>query len=246
MMKVKSILISQPQPKTETSPYFKLEKKDIKIDFVPFIHVEGVEAREVRKQKIDFAQFTAIILTSRNAVDNFFRLAEEMRYKVPDALKYYCQSEAIAKYLQNYIVYRKRKIYVGNKTFVDLIPIIKKHKDEKFLLPSSDVLSPIVSKKLDELSVDWKRAIMYKTVSSDLSDLENVYYDILVFFSPSGIKSLLENFPNFKQNDTRIAVFGKSTVNAAKDAGLKVDIQVPAPGIPSMSMALEKYVKTQE
>ncbi len=244
-MKVKSILISQPQPKTETSPYFKLEKKNIKVDFIPFIHVEGVEAREVRKQKIDFAQFTAIILTSRNAVDNFFRLAEEMRYKVPDALKYYCQSEAIAKYLQNYIVYRKRKIYVGQKTFADLIPLIKKHKDEKFLLPSSDVLSPSIEKTLDELAVDWKRAIMYKTVSSDLSDLENVYYDILVFFSPSGIKSLLENFPNFKQNDTRIAVFGKSTVNAAKDAGLKVDIQVPAPGIHSMSMALEKYVKTQ-
>lgn len=245
-MKVKSILISQPQPKTETSPYFKLERKNIKVDFVPFIHIEGVEAREVRKQKIDFSQFTAIILTSRNAVDNFFRLAEEMRYKVPDALKYYCQSEAIAKYLQNYIVYRKRKIYVGEKTFNDLIPIIKKHKDEKFMLPSSDVLSPSIAKSLDELAVDWKRAIMYKTVSSDLSDLENVYYDILVFFSPSGIKSLLENFPNFKQNNTRIAVFGKSTVNAAKNAGLKVDIQVPAPGVPSMSMALEKYVKTQE
>ncbi|MFV0236938.1 MAG: uroporphyrinogen-III synthase [Flavobacteriales bacterium] len=245
-MKVKSILISQPQPKTDTSPYFKLERKNIKIDFVPFIHVEGVKAREVRKQKIDFTKFTAIILTSRNAVDNFFRLAEEMRYKVPDALKYYCQSEAIAKYLQNYIVYRKRKIYVGEKTFVDLIPIIKKHKGEKFMLPSSNVLSPIVTKSLNELTVDWKRAIMYKTVSSDLSNLENVYYDILVFFSPSGIKSLLENFPNFKQKDTRIAVFGKSTVDAAEDAGLKVDIQVPAPGIPSMSMALENYVKTQE
>ncbi len=245
-MKVRSILISQPQPKTETSPYFKLERKNIKVDFIPFIHVEGVEAREVRKQKIDFSQFTAIILTSRNAVDNFFRLADEMRYKVPDALKYYCQSEAIAKYLQNYIIYRKRKIYVGEKTFSDLIPILKKHKDEKFMLPSSDVLSPVVTKSLNNLVIDWKRVIMYKTVSSDLSDLESVYYDILVFFSPSGIKSLLENFPNFKQNNTRIAVFGKSTVSAAKDAGLKVDIQVPAPGVPSMSMALEKYVKTQE
>ncbi|MFV0530918.1 MAG: uroporphyrinogen-III synthase [Flavobacteriales bacterium] len=244
-MKVRTILISQPQPKTETSPYFKLEKKNIKIDFRPFIHIEGLEAREVRKQKIDFSQFTAIILTSRNAVDNFFRLAEEMRYKVPDALKYFCQSEAIAKYLQNYIVYRKRKIYVGEKTFADLIPIINKYQEEKFMLPSSDVLSPVITSCLDSLNIDWKRAIMYKTVSSDLSDLENVYYDILVFFSPSGIKSLLENFPNFKQNNTRIAVFGKSTVNAAKDAGLKVDIQVPAPGVPSMSMALEKYVKMQ-
>ncbi len=245
-MKVKSILISQPQPKTDTSPYFKLERKNIKIDFIPFIHIEGVEAREVRKQKIDFTQFTAIILTSRNAVDNFFRLAEAMRYKVPDALKYYCQSEAIAKYLQTYIVYRKRKIYVGEKTFTDLIPIFKKHSNEKFMLPSSDVLSPVVIKTLNDLELNWKRAIMYKTVSNDLSELEDVYYDILVFFSPSGIKSLLENFPNFKQNKTHIAVYGKSTVNAAKDAGLKVNIQVPTPEIPSMSMALEKFVKTQE
>lgn len=241
-MKVTSILISQPRPKTEASPYFKLEKKNIKVDFVPFIHVEGVSAREIRKQKIDFSQFTAIILTSRNAVDNFFRLAEEMRYKIPITLKYFCQSEAIAKYLQNYILYRKRKIYVGGKVFNDLIPYLNKHNTERFMLPSSDVLSTAVVRTLNRLKIRWKRAIMYKTVSSDLSELEDFHYDILVFFSPSGIKSLLENFPDFKQDGTRIAVFGKSTEKAAENVGLKVDIQVPTSETPSMSMALENYV----
>ncbi|RIV44108.1 uroporphyrinogen-III synthase [Flagellimonas pelagia] len=242
-MKVKTILVSQPEPKVENSPYSRLiEKEKVKVDFRPFIHVEGVEAKNVRQQKIDLNNFTAIILTSRNSVDHFFRIAEEMRFKVPDTMKYFCQSEAVAYYLQKYVVYRKRKIYVGKRTFNELIPLMKKYKDEKFLLPSSDQLKPAVPEALNELGVDWKRGIFYKTVISDLSDLRDVYYDILVFFSPSGIESLLKNFPNFEQNNTRIAVFGNSTVKAATEAGLRIDIQAPTPETPSMTMALQKYI----
>jgi uroporphyrinogen-III synthase len=243
-MKVKTILVSQPEPKVENSPYFDLiEKQKVKIDFRPFIHVEGVSGKEVRSQKVDLVNYTAIILTSRNAVDHFFRIAEEMRFKVPDSMKYFCQSEAVAFYLQKYVVYRKRKIYVGKRTFQELTPLIKKYKTEKFLLPSSDKLKPEVPNILDELNVNWKKATFYKTVVSDLSDLRDVYYDILVFFSPSGIKSLLENFPDFKQNETRIAVFGNTTIQAATDNGLRVDIKAPTPDTPSMTMALEKYIK---
>ncbi|QNM84799.1 uroporphyrinogen-III synthase [Polaribacter pectinis] len=243
-MKVKTILVSQPAPKTETSPYFDLsDKQKVKIDFRSFIHVEGISVKEVRAEKIDLKNFTAIILTSRNAVDHFFRIAEEMRFKVPDAMKYFCQSEAVAYYLQKYVVYRKRKIYVGNRTFPELTKLIKKHKTEKFLLPSSDKLKPLIPEELDKLGVTWTRVDLYRTVISDLSDLENVFYDVLVFFSPSGIESLFKNFPNFKQNDTRIAAFGNSTVNAVTEAGLKCDIQAPSPETPSMTMALDKYIK---
>ena len=243
-MKVKTILVSQPAPKTETSPYFDLaEKQKVKIDFRSFIHVEGIDGKEVRAQKVDLNNYTAIILTSRNAVDHFFRIAEEMRFTVPDSMKYFCQSEAVAYYLQKYVVYRKRKIYVGSRTFPELTKLIKKHKDEKFLLPSSDKLKPLIPAELDKLGVDWKRADLYKTVVSDLSDLENVFYDILVFFSPSGIDSLFKNFPNFKQNGTRIAVFGNSTIKAVEDRGLRVDIAAPTPETPSMTMALDKFIK---
>lgn len=243
-MKVKTILVSQPEPKVENSPYFDLiDRQKVKIDFRPFIHVEGVSGKDVRTQKVDLGQYTAIILTSRNSVDHFFRIAEELRYKVPDTLKYFCQSEAVAYYLQKYVVYRKRKIYVGKRTFSELTPLIKKYKNESFLLPSSDKLKPSVPDILNDLAVSWKQATFYKTVVSDLSDLENVFYDILVFFSPSGIKSLLENFPNFEQKETRIAVFGNTTVKAAAENGLRVDIQAPTPETPSMTMALEKYIK---
>lgn len=243
-MKVKTILVSQPEPKIENSPYFDLiEKQKVKIDFRPFIHVEGVSGKDVRSQKVDLTQYSAIILTSRNSVDHYFRIAEELRFKVPDTMKYFCLSEAVAYYLQKYVVYRKRKIYVGKRNFSELAPIIKKYKNEKFLLPSSDKLKLEVPEVLNELKVDWKEATFYKTVISDLSDLRDVYYDILVFFSPSGIQSLFENFPDFKQNDTRIAVFGNTTVKAATDQGLRVDIQAPTPESPSMTMALEKYIK---
>lgn len=243
-MKVKTILVSQPEPKIENSPYFDLiDKQKVKIDFRPFIHVEGVSGKEVRAQKVDLTKYTAIILTSRNSVDHYFRIAEELRFKVPDTMKYFCLSEAVAYYLQKYVVYRKRKIYVGKRTFSELTPIIKKYKNEKFLLPSSDKLKPEVPEVLNELKVDWKEATFYRTVISDLSDLRDVYYDILVFFSPSGIHSLFENFPDFKQNETRIAVFGNTTVKAATEQGLRVDIQAPTPETPSMTMALEKYIK---
>ena len=243
-MKVKTILVSQPEPKVENSPYFDLiEKQKVKIDFVPFIHVEGVSGKDVRSQKVDLTQYTAIILNSRNSVDHFFRISEELRFKVPDSMKYFCQSEAVAYYLQKYVVYRKRKIYVGKRTFTELSPLIKKYKNEKFLLPSSDKLKPEIPNVLNELKVDWKQCIFYKTVVSDLSNLRNVYYDILVFFSPSGIESLFENFPDFEQKDTRIAVFGNTTVKAANEKGLRVDIQAPTPETPSMTMALEKYIK---
>jgi len=243
-MKVKSILVSQPQPTTESSPYLELAKQNkIKVDFRSFIQVEGVDARDVRHQKIDFSNYTAVIFTSRNVVDHYFRLAEEMRFTVPDDMKYFCQSEAIAFYLQKYIVYRKRKIYIGEKEIQDLAPFFKKHKDEKFLLPSSDVLKPDVPAFLNSMNLNWERGILCRTVSSDLSDLEDVKYDILVFFTPSGIKSLFENFPDFVQENTRIAVFGKHTVQEARDKGLRIDIEVPTPEVPSMTMALERYIR---
>jgi uroporphyrinogen-III synthase len=243
-MKVKTILVSQPEPKIENSPYFDLqEKQRVKIDFRPFIHVEGVAAKDIRQQKVDLNNYTAIILTSRNSVDHFFRVADEMRYKVPDNLKYFCQSEAVAYYLQKYVVYRKRKIYVGKRNFEDLSPMIKKYKDEKFLLPTTDKVKPDVPDTLNKLGVSYKQATFYKTVISDLTDLADVYYDILVFFSPSGIESLFHNFPNFEQKETRIAVFGNTTIKAVEEKGLRVDIKAPTPETPSMTMALEKYIE---
>lgn len=243
-MKVKTILVSQPEPKVENSPYQTLvDRTKVKVDFRSFIHVEGVPAKEIREQKVDISKFTGIILTSRNAVDHFFRVAEEMRYKIPDSLKYFCQSEAVAYYLQKYVVYRKRKIYVGKRTFTELMPQIKKHKAEKFLVPSSDKVSKSIENELNKLGVEWTSATFFKTVISDLSDLADVKYDILVFFSPSGIESLFKNFPDFIQDETRIAVFGNTTMKAAEDKGLRIDIQAPTPESPSMTMAIENYIK---
>ncbi|RLZ10446.1 uroporphyrinogen-III synthase [Faecalibacter macacae] len=243
-MKVKSILVSQPKPQADNSPYFEIEKRyKIKIDFRPFIQVVGVDGKDVRQQKIDFQRITAVIFTSRNAIDHFFRIAEELRIQVPDTMKYFCESEAIAFYLQKYIVYRKRKIYIGEKLFSDMVPLFKKHKEEKFLLPAADVIKPDVPKLLDSLNLDWQLATLFRTMSSDLSDLEDVKYDILVFFTPSGIISLFENYPDFVQDQTRIAVFGKNTVAEAKKMGLRIDIEVPTKETPSMTMALDKYVK---
>ena len=242
-MKVKTILVSQPEPKVDNSPYFELQQKHkVKIDFRPFIHVEGVNAKEIRLQKIDLNNFTAIILTSKNSVDHFFRVADEMRYKIPEGLKYFCQSEAVAFYLQKYVVYRKRKIYVGQKDFIDLTTLLKKYKEEKFLLPASDQLNAEAKIILDNLKVNWTQAVFYKTVMSDLTDLSDVYFDILAFFSPTGIKSLFKNFPDFKQNNTRIAVFGSSTQKEALEHGLRVDIMAPTPEAPSMTMAIDKYI----
>ena len=244
-MKVKTILVSQPEPASNKSPYTRLrEKHKLKIDFRPFIHVEGLSAKEVRLQKINFSDYNNIVLTSRNAVDHFFRVTEEMRYKVPDSTKYFCQSEAVAYYLQKYVVYRKRKIYVGDKSINDLEAIFKKFENESFLLPSSDVLKPSIPDCLDKMGVNWTRAQLYRTVVSDLSDLRDVYYDDLVFFSPSGIESLFKSFPDFEQKNTRIAAFGNATKKAADEAKLRIDIKAPTPETPSMSMAIEKYINT--
>lgn len=243
-MKVKTILVSQPEPESEKSPYFDLSDKcKVKVDFRPFIHVEGVDSKEFRQQKVTLQDYGAVIFTSRNAVDHFFRIAEEMRYNVPEGLKYFCISESTAYYLQKYVVYRKRKIFHGRQKIEDLIPQIKKHKQEKFLLPCSDILKHDIPETLNKHNINFKEAMLYRTVCSDLSDLENVNYDVLVFFSPAGIQSLFENFPNFKQNDTRIAVFGATTAKAAEKAGLEINIAAPKPEAPSMTMALEQYIK---
>ena len=243
-MKVKTILVSQPKPETEKSPYFDLSDScKVKVDFRSFIHVEGIDAKEFRQQKINIQDYGAIIFTSRNAVDHFFRIAEEVRYNVPDDLKYFCISESTAYYLQKYVVYRKRKIFHGRQTISDLIPLIKKHKDEKFLLPCADILKKDIPEVLENNAINFDKAMLYRTVCSDLSDLENVNYDVLVFFSPAGIASLYENFPNFKQNNTRIAVFGATTAKAAETAGLEINIAAPKPEAPSMTMALEQYIK---
>lgn len=225
-MKVKTILVSQPEPKTEGSPYNELEQKfGVKIDFLPFSHVEGVDASAVRKQKIDLKNYTALILNSKNAVDHYFRIAEEMRYKVPDTLKYFCQTEAIAYYLQKYVVYRKRKIYIGGKTFDDVVKVIRKHRTETFLMPTSDSLRPEIPAALDELGIKWDRVILYTNVYSDLSGLKDKKYDVMAFFTPAGIKSMFHNFPDFQQGDTRIATFGVSTFREAEGSGLTVDIK---------------------
>ncbi len=242
-MKIKSILVSQPKPSSSKSPYFDLAKKhNLNIDFRPFIQVEPIKSKEFRKERINILDYSAIICTSKNAVDHFFRMCEEMRVVVPDDMKYFCISEAIALYLQKYIVYRKRKIFFGLKKFDDLLGAIEKNNKEKFLVPSSDKYKAEIPEKLDKLGVDYKIAVLYRTVASDLSDLSDVNYDALVFFSPSGIESLLENFPDFKQNETKIAAFGSSTAKAVTNANLRLDIQAPMPGCPSMTMALEQFI----
>lgn len=244
MLKVKSILVSQPRPETEKSPYFDLaDNCKVKVDFRPFIHVEGVPAKEFRLQKINVTDFDSVIFTSRNAVDHYFRIAEEMRVKVSEEVKYFCISESTALYLQKYIVYRKRKIFFGQQTFSDLLTVIKKHKDGNFLLPSADILSKNIPELLDETSVKYTIATLYRTVCSDLSDLSDIKYDVVAFYSPSGIKSLFQNFPKFTQDETRIAVFGPTTAAAAQQAGLRVDISAPQPEAPSMTKALELYIK---
>ena len=243
-MKVKSILVTQPKPETDKSPYFDLARKfNVKIDFRPFIHVEPIAARDFRKERINLAEYPSIIFTSRNAADNFFRICTEMRVTVPESLKYFCVSESTAYYLQKYVVYRKRKIFFGKQTITDLMDVIKKHKTDRFLVPCTDIHKQEIFDTLDQHHILYTKAIIYKTVASDLSDLANVNYDVLVFFSPSGITSLLKNFPKFKQNNTRIAAFGPTTAQAVLDAGLRLDISAPVPAAPSMTMALEQYIK---
>lgn len=239
---IKTVLVSQPKP--ERSPYYNLEKKyDLQIDWRPFIHVEGLTDKEFRKQRVYPNEYTAVIFTSRNSIDHFFRMCEELRITMSAETKYFCMTEAVSNYLQKFIIYRKRKVFAGKRTIIDLKPSLMKHRTkEKFLLPCSNLGAKAVTNFLNENDFDWKDAMMYRTVSSDLSDLSDVTYDALVFFSPQGIDSLYENFPDFKQNDTRICVFGKTTQNAVEKRGLTINILAPQPGITSMTMALEKYL----
>ncbi|MEL7146537.1 MAG: uroporphyrinogen-III synthase [Bacteroidota bacterium] len=244
LTQVSSILVSQPKPSSEKSPYFSLaEKYGIKVDFRPFIQIDPVDVKEFRKQKVDILAHSAVIFTSRNAVDHFFRLAEESKVEIPTDMKYFCISEQTANYLQKYIVIRKRKIFTGERTALDLINVLKKHKKEKFIFPCSNIRKDDIPNFLKNNQYDFSEAVIYKTVASDLSDLADVNYDIIAFFSPSGINSLFVNFPDFKQNKTRIAAFGPTTAKATREAGLILDIEAPLPNAPSMTGALEFYIK---
>ena len=246
-MSIKSILVSQPEPKTDKNPFSDLaDRFNLQVDYRSFIHVEGVDPQDFRQQRLNLANYTAVIFTSRMAIDHYFRIAKETRFTVPDDMKYFCVSEAVAYYLQNYVVYRKRKIFFGKQTFQDLMQLVVKHKAEKYIVPCSDIQRKNIPEQLEKNNVEYQNAILYKTVCSDLSDLEEVKYDMLVFYSPSGIQSLIKNFPGFKQNGTKIAAFGPTTAMAAKQAGLRIDIQAPTPGLPSMTMAIENFIKIGE
>jgi len=242
-LKIKSILVSQPEPANGKSPFFDLaEKNKVKIDFRPFIHVEGVSAKEFRASKVNILDHTAVIFSSKTSVDHFFGMCKEMRITVPDSMKYFCISEQTAFYLQVYIVYRKRKIFFGKNKLEDLLDVLLKHKEEKFLVPLSDMHKEEIPDLLSKNNLMFTKSVFYRTVCSDLSDLADVNYDILVFYSPSGINSLFKNFPDFSQNSTKIASFGASTAQAAKDAGLRLDIEAPNPKAPSMTMALDQFI----
>lgn len=246
-MKTTKILVSQPKPTSDKSPYYDIaEKHGVEIVFRPFIKVEGLSAKEFRQSKISISDFTAIIFTARTAIDHFFRLCEEMRVSIPDTLKYFCTTEAIALYLQKYIVYRKRKIFHGSTGKLDgLLPSLIKHNKEKYLYVVSDVHKED-STILDNNKINYTKAVMYRTVSNDFGPDEPFDYDMLVFFSPNGIASLLKNFPEFTQGDIRIATFGQTTAKAVRDAGLRLDIEAPSPKAPSMTAALDLFLKEEK
>lgn len=244
-MKIKNILVSQPKPATEKSPYFDLEKKyGVKINFRPFIKVEGVDEKDFRKQHVDILAHTAVIFTARTAIDHFFRLCEKTRVNVREDMKYFCISEAVSLYLQKYIQYRKRKIFFPQTGLIDdLVQLILKHENEKYLLAVSDVNKDNICSILEEKGITHTKAIMYRTVSNDFTPEEPFNYDMLVFFSPNGIASLLKNFPDFKQGEIAIATLGATTAQAVKDAGLRLDIEAPTPQAPSITAALDAYLK---
>ena len=243
-MKINKILVSQPKPTSEKSPYYDLAQKyEVEIVFRPFIKVEGLSSKEFRQQKISILDYTAIIFTSRTAIDHFFTLCKSLRVTIPDTMKYFCTTENISLYLQKYIVYRKRKIHHGTKSnkLEDLVPILAKY-NEKYLFPISDVHKEDTS-FLEKNNINYTKAIMYRTVSNDFTPDEPFDYDMLVFFSPAGIASLLKNFPNFEQGDIKIACFGPTTAKAIKDAGLRLDVEAPTPEMPSITGALDLYLK---
>jgi len=242
---VKKILVSQPKPSTEKSPYYDIaEKYGVQVEFRPFIKVESVNAKDFRTQRVNILEHTAVIFTAKTAIDHFFILCEELRIQIPETMKYFCVTEAIAVYLQKYIVYRKRKIFFpASGKIEDLITPIAKHNKENYLIPVSDVHKEDLTHLLEEKKIRYTKAIMYRTVSNDFGADEKFDYDLLIFFSPAGISSLLKNFPNFEQNGTAIGTFGPTTAKAAKDAGLHLDIEAPTPETPSMTAALENYLK---
>lgn len=246
-LSIKKLLVSQPKPASEKSPYFDIAAKyGVEIDFRPFIKVEPLSSKEFRQQKVSILDYTAVVFTARTAIDHFFHLCEELRVAIPETMKYFCMTEAIAVYLQKYIVYRKRKIFYGqNGKLDDLVAVIAKHSKEKYLVPVSDVHKDDLLTMLEAKKINFTKAIMYRTVSNDFGADEKFDYDMLVFFSPAGITSLMKNFPNFKQEDIKIGCFGPTTAKAVKDAGLRLDVEAPTPEAPSMTAALEMYLKKQ-
>lgn len=246
-MKVKKVLVSQPKPSSEKSPYFEIaEKYGVEIEFRPFIKVEGLTAKEFRQSKISISDYTAVIFTARTAIDHFFRLCEEMRITIPDTMKYFCTTESIALYLQKYIIYRKRKIFHGSTGKLDeLLPYLMKHNKEKFLYAISSVHKEEDINILDKNNINYTKAVMYRTVSNDFGPEEKFDYDMLLFFSPSGIDSLLKNFPEFKQDNVKIGCFGATTAKAVRDAGFRLDIEAPSVKAPSMTAALDLYLKNE-
>ena len=244
---IKKMLVSQPQPESGKSPYYDIAKKyGIEVDFRPFIKIEPLPAKEFRQQKISILDFTAIVFTARTAVDHFFNLSEELRIIIPETMKYFCTTETIAVYLQKYIIYRKRKIfYSPTGKLEDFVKLIGKHPKEKYLVPVSDVHKNDLMLSLNIKKISYKSAIMYRTVMNNFTEEEKFDYDLLLFFSPTGISSLLMNFPEFSQNDIRIGCFGPTTAKAALEAGLRLDIEAPSPEAPSMTTALELYLKKE-
>ena len=242
---IKKILVSQPKPSSEKSPYFDIaERHHVEIVFRPFIKVEGVSAKEFRQQKISLSEFTAIVFTSRHAIDHFFALAKELRFPVPEDMKYFCITEQVALYIQKYVQYRKRKIFYGSTgKFADLIPTMAKHKTERYFVPLSDVHSNEIAQMLDEKKLKHTEGVTYRTVPNDFVGDEPFDYDLLVFFSPSGVQSLLQTFPNFKQGDMAIACFGPTTAKAIRDAGLRLDLEAPTPKYPSITSALNAFIE---
>jgi uroporphyrinogen-III synthase len=241
---IRSILVTQPKPTTDVNPYFLLaEKYNIRVDFREFIDVQGVPYKDFRKDRVNILDHTAVIFTSRNAVDHFFRICQEAKLEMPAEMKYFCISDQTANYLQKYIVLRKRKLFVGLRTAADLFEVIKKHKGEKFLYPCSDIRKDDLPEFMRANNLKFTEAVIYRTVASDLSDLSDVKYDCLAFFSPSGISSLFVNFPDFVQDGTRIAAFGPTTAKAVRDANLILDIEAPMPNAPSMTGAIEAYIR---
>lgn len=247
---IKKILVSQPKPTSEKSPYFDIaERFGVDLVFRPFIKVEGLTPKEFRQQKISILDYTAIVFTSRHAIDNFFTLAKEMRVAIPEDMKYFCVTETIALYIQKYVQYRKRKVFFGTTGKIDdLIPTMVKHKTEKYLVPMSDVHNDNVTRMLDAKKLNHTECVMYRTVSNDFTpeEIEAFDYDMLVFFSPSGIESLIKNFPDFNQDKTAIATFGPSTAKAVKDAGLRLDLEAPSEKYPSMTSALLHYLNEKQ